>query len=448
MVQKWNLGDIVPPERERKVRAPKAQSSMSDVRRQPARKPDPEPVREEEVFEQPEEQFGMMPEPINGRKSSMRNKLIIGGVVAVAVLIGIVGTMMLGGADVTVYPKHRDITLNETINAKREAQAGELPYELLSLEEESERKVSATGQEKVSERATGTITIYNNFSSTVQRLIKNTRFESPDGLIYRINESVEVPGFTKAADGSTIPGSKAVAVFADGVGDKYNIKAGKFTVPGLKGSEQFDKIYAESKESMAGGFEGLKYIVNETELSVARNALQAELREKLLARLKNERPNGFIFYEPSVTFSYTPAPATDAGNQMVTIKEKGKLLAPLFKQDTFASYVASKSIPGFEGVPVRIEDPSSFTFAYSGTTTDPNTNVEFTLKGPGKIIWVFDSEKLRNELRGLSKTALPQVLSAFPSIKSIKAVVKPFWKTSLPDNIEDITIIEVLDGGE
>ncbi len=467
MAQKWNLGDIVPPDRERRSR-PRPQAphhGMGDMRR-PMRpggeRPAPHHHEDDPALHHEGELHHHANEHVEddsldaeirdieikvGKSHRMRRYLTIVAVIAIAIGLGIGSTILMSGADVTVMPKSRSVTVNGTFDAHQNPKAGELGYELLSFEEEGERTVSATGQEKVTERASGMITIQNAHSSTKQRLVKNTRFESPNGLIYRITESVEIPGYTKSDDGTIIPGSIEAKVLADGTGEEYNIAPSSFTVPGLKGSEQFDTITGTSKEAMVGGFDGMKFIIDEGELAKARQELHLELREKLFARLKTDRPSGFVFYEPSVTFVFNSLPPTDAGNQSVTIAEQARLLAPLFKTDDFARTIAARAIPGYEGEPVRIDDVSSLTFSYPSPVEDISAAdpLQFNLSGQAKIIWTYDVEKLRNDLKGVAKTALPSILSGYPAIEKSRASVKPFWKDSFPKDIQKIRIIESFD---
>ena len=49
-------------------------------------------------------------------------------------------------------------------------------------------------------KASGQIIVYNAYNDNNQKLIKNTRFETPDGKIYRIQASIIVPG-TKVEEG-------------------------------------------------------------------------------------------------------------------------------------------------------------------------------------------------------------------------------------------------------
>jgi len=358
--------------------------------------------------------------------------------------------VLMGGAEVTVYPKFKDVSVQATFTAMKEPAAGELGYELLSLDATGERQVKASGSEQVTERATGSLFIYNTDPKATQRLIKNTRFESPTGMVYRIKESVEVPAASTDAKGALVPGVVTAEVFADGTGEQYNIGPARFTVPGLKDTPQFKTVYGESTIAMAGGFEGERYLLDEAELETKKQELHLELRNSLLERLKTERPSGFIVYENAVTFTFESLPATSYGESLATIKERARLHVPLFKEDEFAAYLADSTIAGYEGEPVTLTDPATLAFEYGEASTSlsdisDDTSLEFMLKGATRIVWKFDEAKLKNDLKGLSKSALPSVLGAYPSIDRAEAVVRPFWTQSFPESEDKLKITTILE---
>lgn len=444
MPQKWNLQDIRPARPERSQA--EAQSPAQTVRRMnqdiaPRRSESQERQTAPRVYD---EDLGTL-DIIDGTRAK-RKRTIIAIVLAVLVLGGaLFMNILMGGAEVTVYPKFKDVSVQATFTGMKSPGAGELGYELLTLDATGERQVAASGSEKVSERALGSLFIYNNDTKGVQRLIKNTRFESPDGLIFRIKESVEVPGATKDAKGAIVPGVITTEVFADGTGEQYNIGSARFTVPGLKGTEQFSTVYGESNVAMAGGFEGERYLLDEAELETKKQELHLELRNSLLERLKTERPSGFILFENAVTFTFESQPSTSYGNSLATIKERAYLHVPLFKEAEFATYLAESTVAGYEDEVVSITAPEQLTFSYGIATTTQSdisqaTKLEFLLKGATRIVWQYDEEKLRNDLTGLSKAALPTVLSGYPSIDKAEAVVRPFWAQEFPTSGDEIKI--------
>lgn len=452
MAQKWNLQDIRPPER----KARSVQRPVNDGPQKPApagdtdMRPPKRPPREEPVVEDEYEEFDPI-EIKDGRKGRMRGSLLIVGVIVIVGLIAFGITSLLRGADVTVYPKFKDVNVQATFTAERNPEVGELGYELLVLEEEGERVVGATGQEEVSERATGRITVYNEFSTNPQRLIKNTRFESPEGLIYRIPESVMVPGFTRDAEDNIVPGTIQVEVFSDGTGEQYNIPPARFTIPGLEGSDQFDAMYAISEMEFMGGFEGMQFIIDEEELATTKQELHLELRDKLLARLPSERPAGLVLFDGAVTFLFDSLPSVQRGEDNALIKERGRLVVPLFNAENFSNYIAANTIVGYEGEDVRLENPEQIAFRYpQATSTDITMSdiIGFNLAGNTRVIWIFDQEQLQNDLVGVAKTALPAVLGKYPAIERAEAVVRPFWRQAFPDSTDQIEVIEIIELGE
>jgi len=278
--------------------------------------------------------------------------------------------------------------------------------------------------------------------------VTNTRFES-NGLIFRIKDAAVLPGYTKDAEGNILPGVITADVFADEVGDQYNLGPSRFTIPGFAGEPEFDNLYAESIETFRGGFDGQRFIIDEKELQTAKQALQMELRNSLLERIGVEKPAGLVIFDGAVTFTYESLPSIEYGEDLATIKEKVTMRIPLFKGPEFASFIAEATVPGYEGGDVRITDYSIFDFKYSIATTSATdistaTSLSFKLTGRPQIVWEYDGEKLKADLLNSNKTALPSVLGSYPAIEKAEAVIRPFWKTKFPIAIDEITITEII----
>lgn len=367
--------------------------------------------------------------------------MLFGIIAAVLVVVLIASTFLIRGAEVVVYPKFRDTTVNATITAATDPEPEMLGFELLVLDEVGERTVTATGSEEVEVQATGTITIYNAFSTASQRLIKNTRFESPDGRIFRIDDSVDVPGYT-TEDGERVPGSVTAAVFADAPGEAYNIEPTRFSIPGLAGTDQFEGMYAESHDTMHGGFVGTRLSVDDTDLADARETITNELSDRLRARLDQERPAGFVLYDTAIRIRSETQEAVDAGEGRATIRERVILEVPIFANTDLAQYLARNTVPGYEEEPVRIDNPHELSFAYTGDGDDPS-RIDFTLAGTARLIWTYDEHELLEDIAGASKTALQSIITKYPALRNIEANVKPFWSQSLPDSTEQLRIVEV-----
>lgn len=452
MTQKWNLQDIRPAT----PRANRPPLHNTGERPQPSRPHDtfgappsrsPEPSIERDQAEADER----IP-VINGSKRN-RNQLVIGLVIAGLVIgTGIGISILTGGAEVTIYPKVREMNVNAEFTAYAEQKPGELTYEIMTLDESGERQVKATGQETVTKQATGEIEISKS-TPGAERLIKNTRFQTETGLVFRIQESVVVPGAVKNTSGASVPGTIRAQVFADEAGEQYNLPAGtKFMVPGFKEggyTDLYNAITASNGQAFIDGFNGPRFIINDAELSTAKQSLQLELRNKLLARVTSERPADFTSFDSAIAITYNTLPPTQYGDDLVTIKEQAILQIPLFKNTEFASFIAKETITGYENEPVRIDNLSNLTFTYTNATTSQNNianlpSLEYKIAGVPKIVWTFDSEKMRAELLGKEKTAFNAVLSQYTGIDRGEVAIKPFWKRSFPTSLTEITITENL----
>jgi hypothetical protein len=364
-----------------------------------------------------------------------------------------IGTLT-GGAEITIYPKVRSMNVNAEFTAYKEKRPGELSYEILTLEATGERQVQATGQEEVSIQTVGEIEIFKT-TPGAERLIKNTRFETTDGKIFRIQESIVIPGAVTDSTGTLRPGSIRAEVFADQAGEEYNIPANtRLTVPGFRESnltELYNAVYATNPENFTGGFDGPRFIINEAELATAKQALQLELRDTLRARINAERPANYTVFDDSIAITYTSLPPVQYGDTLVTVKEQAVLQIPLFNQEDFASFIAKETIVGYdESEEVRIDNLSDISFAYSSATTSSATlaNLEeltFKIVGQPVIVWTFDEAALKDSLVGKEKTALPLALGQYSQESRSTLKIRPFWKTKFPDDKEKITITEVLE---
>lgn len=438
MAQKWNLQDIRPPE-PRQRRAPRPNTKPDYIER-------PAPIISDEREDIP----SIVIE--DGVKKGKNNVLI--SIILFVVIVGgaLILSALLGKTELTIYPEFREPNISSEFIAYPDQRADALTYEILTLESTAESQVKASGQVEVQEQATGYIQIEKK-TPGAERLIKNTRFRSPNGLIFRIQESVVVPGAVTDESGATVPGSIRAEVFADEVGEEYNLPANTtFDIPGFEEggfTELFQSISAKNAESFTGGFDGPQFQIDESELATARQALQVKLRDDLLMRVEQEKPTGFLAFPGAVAITYNQLDAVEYGADLVTIREQAILQIPLFEASDFASYIASEAVATYEGGPVRIDDPSALSFSYLSPTTSASVianepSLSFSLKGKPLIIWEYDASKLTSDLAGLPKTAINNAIAAYTGIDGARVSITPFWKRSFPEDPEEIIVTEVL----
>lgn len=365
------------------------------------------------------------------------------GAIAVAVLVVVFGSIF-ADATITIAPKVQVVTINLDMTAKPKANGKELSYSTLAFVREKEISVPADSNTYVETAASGKIIIYNDYSTASQRLVKNTRFETPSGLIFKIRESVTIPG-RKSVNGKLLPGSVEAGVSAESAGPEYNIGLTDFTVPGFKSNPaRFAAFYARSKTPMTGGFVGMTKSVSPEKLLQAKARLEGELKSELLAEARTKVPAGNIWFGDAYrlkfdTLSQPPA----AGKGTVTVHESATLSLFLFPQMGIARAIAEKTVTGWSGAPVALSERENLSFSFKGSEYSPTSigPVGFNLKGRAVLIWQTEAAKLKAELTGKSKKELPTIISHYPSIAAADVVMRPFWKSTFPSSPDKIKVV-------
>ena len=347
-------------------------------------------------------------------------------------------------ATLTVTPQSQKVTINLDLVAKPKTVTGELSYNSLALVRDKEEIVPADGEKPVESRSSGRIVIYNSYSTSPQRLVKNTRFETPEGLIYKIADSVTVPG-RKNLDEQNIPGSVEALVYGETAGEEYNIGLTDFTIPGFKSNtERFNSFYGRSKTPMTGGKIGTEKVVSNEKMIQAKARLESSLTQELLAEAKKLAPETSVFYDTAYRVDFEPvlSGAVVKGNN-VAIRERAYFTAFLIKRDELVRAVADNVLDGSKENLVDIINVDGLDMEmktkgkYSATSVGP---IEFNLKGEAVLVWRFDEGSLKSDLIAKSKSGLGDIVSKYPAIVKADVTIRPFWKRVFPSNPSKIGI--------
>ncbi|MFH1402216.1 MAG: hypothetical protein ABIG87_01150 [Patescibacteria group bacterium] len=383
---------------------------------------------------------------LSGKKKTNWKKFLM--LMVVLILLGFfLFLLMVSSVVVTVHPHYVEQRTDASFIAVSEKETGGVPFDIIMLDETGERTTAVASEEEVNEKASGSILVFNDFGTATQRLIKNTRFETPEGLVYRVQESIIVPGQTKDSTGKLIPGSIEVVVYADQPGEKYNIGLFDFTIPGFKGSAQYDKFYARSKTAMAGGFKGVKKIASEEDVEKTRAELTQELTQKLTETIKLQIPDNFILYDDGI-FTESKFMGTGDLEDGVGVKEKVSVYAIVFDKKNLSKYIAEQTVSEYEGGDIIISNLNELAFEIKNKTQAKpwvEGRFVFSLKGKTDFEWLFDAEKLKNDFVGRLKSDTDSILSKYKSIELATVVIKPFWKSSFPRSTGKIEIVKILE---
>ena len=163
----------------------------------------------------------------------------------------------------------------------------------------------STGK-KISEQAansSGKITIINT-SNAEWPLVAQTRFQTDEGIVFRIVDAITVPAANNDGLGKIEAYVVADQLNVNGliVGEQGNIEASSFFLPGLREGSR-STLYAESYEAMTGGVTDYISYITKEDIEAAKARLNDELNKSATEELqavvdqKTEMEEGEVNYE-------------------------------------------------------------------------------------------------------------------------------------------------------
>lgn len=296
----------------------------------------------------------------------------------------------------------------------------------------------ASGKNYVERKATGEIVIYNNFSSAPQNLVATTRFAAPDGKIYRLNNTITVPGATGTA-GKLVSSSIRALVTADKAGEEYNLSPGaRFRIPGFEGSPKYEGFHAELKGSISGGFVGESSLPSEEDINSARADAEKSLEEVLKTQLLFNLPPEVKILDNAYQFKVSDTRINETANEenkfTITVYGETKLIG--FREAELVE-VIGKGLIAKSGNDFK---PENYELEYG----DPVLSPDGVLKAPIKFksVWTrtFDSNQFKSEAAGKKQADLQALVSSIPGIQSGEARLWPFWVRNVPKDIDRIIL--------
>lgn len=359
------------------------------------------------------------------------------GIALIALIIVLASAGALyafSGAEVTITPTSS--VTNVSGNFTATYNSGDLPYALVTVDKTVSANVPAESTETVNDPAQGTITIYNT-QSTAQTLIKNTRFQSPDEHIFRIQNSVTIP-----AGSVSSPGSIQATVYADSGGDQYNIGPTTFTVPGLKGTSAYTQVTAKSTDAFTGGFSGTRPSVSQVTRDAQNQKSQTALATALNQAIAAQLPSGYLVLPGATFISYAPVDDTAGKGNTVNVNLKGTAVAVAFPNGALAKMIAFQTLGSYSGQAVHLTDTSGLTLTPStpdAPTADQGT-FAFSLAGKTTIEYDVDTQKIAGAVAGKDRNTAYSIIQSFPEVSKAVLTVRPFWKSSFPEDPSSIKV--------
>jgi len=330
-----------------------------------------------------------------------------------------------------------NIDVEKELTDEENTTAHKLPGFLLATTVSGSQTFINTNQGgQVEAQATGFVTIYNNWS-TVQPLMATTRLLTPEGILFRIKERIDVPAGGKIDN---------VEVYADQLGASGNIGPASFTIPGLWPGLQ-DKIYAESTAPMTGGLREARTItqkiINETK-SVLKGELINKAKKELLEtdEIKNHQYQKLSQAVATIILEEESSAADGEEADSFEISMKLKVIVVNIDESKLLNLALNK-LKGELPIDEKLHETSNKTLSYNVEEYNLEDQIA-TLKVeviagavPLSTNFIFNKENLTSK----NSQEINAYFTNFDEVLSVNINFSPFWVTTTPDLKENIELI-------
>ena len=379
------------------------------------------------------------------RRGSTLSRGWIWGLAGVSVLsLGLLGLFVFRDTTVTLLARSRAITFDQSAQfiayPSGTVATGTLSYTRSEIKSSDSETVDGTGTVAAQMKASGTVTVYNNYSISSVRLVKNTRFETPSGLLFRAPADILIPG-----KHGTVPGRVDVTIVADQAGQEYNIAPiPRLSIPGLKSNvPMYANVYAQSSKPMEGGFAGNQVGVADAVRKAAVAAIRARLAQEISRSIESLNSATSTVFAELAQVTYVDMPDVDDTNGKVHIYESVRAEVPILDPNILAASVAHMSNIDINNSLVTLSKGTGYGALMASSTpivlgTDA---LNFSLVGQASLVWNIDTRGLAQALAGKDQSVFQTLIGGFPGIETAHARIEPFWKSTFPTDPSKIHMI-------
>lgn len=358
------------------------------------------------------------------------------------IILGIAYSYLFHRATVVVTPRTISVQVaNQQFEAQLQATDGIEFVRVTPFNRVVSMYVEGSLEENRQTKASGILTVYNT-DKTPKTYIKNTRFITEDGRLYRAFKKFVIPAGT-----ANKPGSVDVLVNAENPGDKYNSdEALTFTLPALKeqGDPAYDLVYAKQNGVLSGGFSGIIRVPTEDDIEETKIKLTTRIKQELEQEFVSSMSANYIINTDYMVISdptFSEKPNAEKGG--MDLEARATLNAVVFERSTFESFMAQQLIPDYTQGVVHIVNVPELTMTVIDTKFDPMATDAFTFSvvGEPQFEWPVVEDDIARLLTGKLKShIMNNLVNDLDNVEIIDVSVSPMWRRSLPGNASHITV--------
>ena len=352
--------------------------------------------------------------------------------------------------EVKIWPKIESVSFKEEILADEKVSQTDISKKTF-LGKVITEKISGSGEFKTTgkalkeEKATGTIRIYNAYSTSPQILVAQTRFISSEGKTFKLLEKTTIPGASYDSKNKIVSGFADVKIQAAGAGEEYNIGPSTFSIPGFAGTPKYTSFYGKSTNSMAGGSVGEKSQLTSADIDKAKSSLTEKMKKDGKESLKAKISSDYILLNDSLTYSVLNDSASVVVGSFADsfiYKEDLKTEGLAIKKNEINSYInniVNEKISGGKKIKER-----SLSFSFTAEKKqESKTHVSINVLA--KVYTDVNLAELKKAIAGKSFGEIKIILNDNLQLSKMEIKNSIFWNRNIPENLDNIKITSTID---
>ncbi len=372
--------------------------------------------------------------------TKLQRRLAWVGLAALVIIGYLVGMYYLSSANVKLFAVGTKVSVDGAFIADTAAKVvdnekGILPAQTVTFSKDASVAVVPTGQKDNGTKASGTMTISNCYDQSEHPFVAGTRFQAPDGKIFRSTTDVVVPAGQGSFVGCTKAGTANVNVQADQNGDSYNEAPTTYSIPALPANQQSGPNSISAKGAqMSGGTSKIATIVTQADVDKAINDTLAKDADSsntaLAAKLaKNAKPLPDTLGHTNENVVPSPAVGQEASAATVAFKVTYTELSVDGKMySDFIRTLEQKQI----GPKNQIYDDGTGAAQLTSTGKDPSGRAAFHFSVVAYGGVKLDTAAIATQLKGKKYGDATTFAGGQPGVDHVEINVWPAWSNSLP----------------